>query len=175
MSTVTLDRQLAESLLVLMHRVYGGEVVHPTQWRLFMSDLERALEAPPPTLATWMNGPEGRTLARRMGEALNASPRTHENAPGSTQEPEARQPLTLAGAIALVAGEREAHDWAAYFSPAAVTCAACHERPRLVDRDFCGPCQDELDADLAELHDHRQSGHPGSRCNAACGHCGMCG
>lgn len=146
MSPVTLDRTLAQGLLVLMHRVYSGEVVHPTQWRLFMTDLERALDAPG----------------------------THEDAPGSTQEPEPRQPLTLAGAIALVSngGPSVARDNLVRLG---ILCSVCREAPRLPDRDFCGPCQDELNADLAELHDRRQSGHPGSRCNAACGHCGRCG
>lgn len=143
MNPITLDRTLAEALLVLMHRVYSGEVVPPGQWRLFMTDLEQALEGP-------------------------------QIAPGATQEPRARQPLTLAGAIALVANPPS---WIVDppFGLSLRSCGACHEAPQLPERDFCGPCQAELDADLAELHDRRQSGHPGSRCNQACGFCGACG
>lgn len=46
MNTVTLPRELAQSLLVLMHRVYAGDAIPGGTWALVMRDLETALGTP---------------------------------------------------------------------------------------------------------------------------------
>ncbi len=62
MSTVTIPRELAQSVLVLLHRTYSGDAVPGGTYALIMHDLETALASPENT------------------------PRTAQDAPGSTQE-----------------------------------------------------------------------------------------
>lgn len=57
-------------------------------------------------------------------------------------------------------------------------CYVCEERLARPSSAFCAPCEGEVRADLAvaaEAEHGAQEGDAGSRCDAACGHCGRCG
>ena len=52
-------------------------------------------------------------------------------------------------------------------------CLACHTEQRVKERDLCAACEQDAADSLAERD--RIPDEPGSRCTAACGHCGRCG
>jgi len=145
-STVTLPRELAESLLLLMTRTvtHGPESVPTGQWLVFANALDRAMH---PRLD---RAPETGT-----------PPGTHRIASGTTQPFTEQESSSLR--VCVVPG---ANGW---------PCEGCHVLTTNLRRRppyLCATCYDEFVRDLAE-QDQRPE-HPGIGCNDACGHCGAC-
>lgn len=140
MSTVTIPRELAQSLLVLMTRsvTEGSHGVPPGQWLTFANALDRAMHP-----RTQWRAPNGAPLTDRhnlnppeaMYRAMGCTPELPQVASGATQAP----------------------------SPTPGACRFC--RVTLSeDQGLCATCASELLHDAQQLEQSRHADCPCSRC-----------